>query len=79
MTIVTRLIVFPEGDIQEIPHTLRIDQLVDLNGYPLALPLPTSKVIAYRVQRISTNESTGEETTYYHLELLRRDELTGYT
>jgi hypothetical protein len=74
---VSRLIVYPEGDSQEIEHALRINQLVDLNGFPLALPLPSPKCIAYRVYRICTQVRTGEDTVCYHLEQLRRGELEG--
>jgi hypothetical protein len=68
-------VVYPEGDAQEIRHRLRINQLVDLNGNPLPEPLPTALMIVYRVFRMSTDESIGEETVSYHLMLVRRDEL----
>jgi hypothetical protein len=68
-------VVYPEGDVQEIPHRLHINQLVDLNGYPLPLPLATARVIVFRVYRMSTETSRGEEIVSYHLELVRRDEL----
>jgi hypothetical protein len=70
-----RLIVYPDGDEQEIERPLSINQLVDLNGNPLPLPLPTARMIVYRVYRISTASRTGEDTTRYSLELVRRDEL----
>ncbi len=78
MTIRTRLVVYPDGDTQEIPHELRVNQVVDLNGYPLPFPLPTTRMIAYRVYKMSTRESTGELTTFYHLELLARDQMEEY-
>jgi hypothetical protein len=68
-------VVYPEGDIQEIPHRLRINQLVDLNGYPIPPPEPEARMIVYRVFRISTQATRGEETVSYHLELVRRDEM----
>ncbi len=75
MEIKIKQIVYPEGDNQEIDHKLNINQLVDLNGYPLTLPLTTTKMIVYRVHKISTRSSIGEEVTSYFLELVRRDEL----
>ncbi len=75
MTIYTDLLVYPEGDTQEALQQLTINQLVDLNGAPLALPLPTAKMIVYRVFKITKTEMKGETTTRYHLELVRRDEL----
>ncbi len=69
-------IVYPDGDSQEIEHELRVNQLVDLNGNPLPLPLPTARMIVYRVWKVST-ETTGrhEENVCYHLELVTRPEL----
>ena len=78
MTIRTQYLVFPEGERQEITHTLHINELVDLNGRPLALPLPTVRMIVYRVFRISTEENRGEEITYYYLDLVRRNEMLEY-
>ena len=78
MTIRTFRVVYPDGDTQEISHRLSINVVVDLNGTPLPLPLPTPKMIAYRVYRISTNESRGEEITSYYLELLNREMIMEY-
>ena len=75
MEIKSKQILYPEGDVQEISHKLTINQLVDLNGYPLTLPLKTTKMIVYRVHKISTRSFKGEEVTSYFLELVRRDEL----
>ena len=75
MTRYSYQIVFPEGDAQEIEHQLRINQLVDLNGTPLSLPLPTTRMIVFRVWRQTTDVERGEETVSYHLELVRVDEL----
>lgn len=71
------LIVYPEGDSLEIEHRLGVNQLVDLNGNPLGLPLPTARMIAYRVWKISTRVERGSEETYFHLELVKRPELEG--
>jgi len=75
MTRVSHQIVYPEGESQEIGHSLRAGQIVDLNGVPLGLPLPTTRMIAYRVYRKSTRTTRGEEIVSYHLELLTRDDL----
>jgi hypothetical protein len=63
----TREIVFPEGDSQEIPHALRVNQLVDLNGYPLDLPL-TKRQIVYRVRKMTTGSHRNGEVVSYYLE-----------
>ena len=76
MTLTTRLIVYPDGEVQEIDHPLRVNQAVDLNGVPLSQPLPTTKMIAYRVFRMSTETKTGEEIIRYYLELLSRMDLS---
>jgi hypothetical protein len=72
-------ILYPEGDCREIPHTLRINQIVDLNGQPLALPLKTTRIIAYRVYRISMQSTRNENITNYHLELMNRNDLMSFT
>lgn len=75
MTLTYRFLVYPDGDTQEAATPLSIGRLVDLNGYPVGLPLPTSRMIVYRVYKIRTSEERGEEVTYYHLELVTGDEL----
>jgi len=72
-------IVYPEGDIQEIEHELRFNQMVDLNGFPLTPPLMSSKIIAYRVYKITRKENKGSNDNYYHLELIPAKELETYT
>ena len=71
-------IVFPEGDSQEIRGRLSINQLVDLNGNPLDLPLPTSRMIVFRVAKIKTNEYKGGNETYHYLEQVSAGELMEY-
>jgi hypothetical protein len=71
----TYTIVYPEGDSLEIGHRLRVNQLVDLNGGPLGLPLPSARMIVYRVWKISTRAEKGSEETLYHLELVKMPEL----
>ena len=79
MIVSSSLIVFPEGDTQEIPHTLKINQLTDVNGYPLPLPLSTQKMIVFRVFRISTRDLPGETQRLFYLELVGMPELLEYT
>jgi hypothetical protein len=43
MTLYENYIVYPEGETQEISHNLSINALVDVNGIPLRIPLPTNK------------------------------------
>jgi hypothetical protein len=71
-------IVYPEGDIQEIPGRLRINQLVDINGRPLPLPLANPRIIAFRVERISVKEHRGGAETYHYLGLVGANELASY-
>ena len=67
MRLTTREIVFPEGDSQEIPHALQINQLVDLNGYPLDLPLARRQIV-YRVRKATTGSHRNGEVVSYYLE-----------
>ncbi|HEY9594550.1 MAG TPA: hypothetical protein VHE79_08735 [Spirochaetia bacterium] len=71
----TATIVYPEGDTLEIEHSLAVNQLVDLNGNPLPLPLRTTKMIVYRVWKVSTRADRNTEEVFYHLELVTRPEL----
>ena len=75
----TITVVYPEGDSREIEHELRVNQLVDLNGNPLPLPLPTSRMIVYRVWKISTQAGRNIEDIFCHLELVTRPELQSAT
>lgn len=71
-------IVFPEGDTQEIPARLSINEMVDVNGNPMPLPLSTHKMIVFRVARIKTNEYTGSSETLHFLEQMTAEELLPY-
>jgi hypothetical protein len=71
-------IVFPEGDTQEIRGRLPIGEMVDVNGNPLDLPLPTHKMIVFRVVRIKTNEYKGSSETLHFLEQMTAEELLPY-
>jgi len=67
-------IVYPEGDRQEISHNLYLNQIVDINGYPIG-SINTSKMIAYKVFRKSTQETRNENITSFYLEQLTVMEL----
>lgn len=71
-------IVFPEGDVQEVPGRLPFNTLVDMNGNVLSLPLPTNRMIAFRVARITTKENKGSNETFHFLELMGAEELLPY-
>jgi hypothetical protein len=75
MHLTTRRLIYPEGDSREIEHPLSINQLVDINGSPLRPPLPTVKMIVYRVFRIATENLKGEDVVRYYLEQLWREEM----
>ena len=79
MTLYEHFIQFPDGEEQEIPGALRIDQLVDLNGRPLELPLPSPRMIVYRVMKIRHEEDRGIYSIYYGVELVGAQELIGFT
>ena len=71
-------IVFPEGDVQQIAGRLPFNSLVDMNGNVLYPPLPTNKMIVFRVNGIKTDEKKGTSETFHFLELLSADELSEY-
>jgi hypothetical protein len=71
-------IVYPEGDTQEVQGRLRLNEVVDVNGNPLPLPLPTNKMIAFKVARVSSRDYKGGTETYHYLELVSADELLEY-
>jgi len=68
-------IVYPEGEAQEIPGPLRIGALVDLNGQPLPSPLPSLRIIAYRVGRVVSKEGRNSTEILHYLELVPPAEL----
>jgi hypothetical protein len=78
MFISEHFIVFPEGDTQEISERLSINEMVDVNGNPVMLPLPTHKMIVFRVARIKTNDYTGSSETLHFLEQMSAEELLPY-
>ena len=71
-------IVFPEGDAQEIQGRLMLNQLVDVNGNPLDLPLPTNRMVVFRVEKIKTDDHKGGSETYHFLEQVSARELLEY-
>ncbi|MDR2747180.1 MAG: hypothetical protein LBB77_07000 [Treponema sp.] len=71
-------VVFPEGDTQEISSRLPLNGIVDINGRILSLPLPTNRMIAFRVARIRVSENRGGNETFHYLELLSAEELLSY-
>ena len=77
MTATTYKLKYPEGDELEIEHSLNFNQIVDLNGNPLRLPIRSPQMIVYRVYRVSTGEERKEITIYYYLELIVGQELSG--
>lgn len=79
MFIESHQLVYPEGEVQEIEHPLPFNQIVGLNGEPLQLPLPTHRMIVYRVYKISRDVKKGETVHSYHLELVKGDELFSLT
>jgi hypothetical protein len=70
----TRIIVYPEGDFIEIERPLQINEIVDINGMPMDLPLPSAKTIVYRVYRKSTADTNNGPLIRYYLEQLSLSE-----
>ena len=77
MTTTTYILKYPEGDEIEIEYALNFNQIVDINGNPLQLPISSPQMIVYRVYRVSTSEERKEITKYYYLELIVGQELFG--
>ncbi len=77
MTSITHILRYPEGDEKEIEQSLNFNQIIDLNGRPISTPIPSPKMIIYRVFRVSTKEERGEVIKYYYLELIVGEELLG--
>jgi hypothetical protein len=75
MTLDEYYIVYPDGDNQELEAPLRIDELVDLNGKTLRPPLPTTRMIAYRVVKILHKEERGIHAVLHYVELVPASEL----
>ena len=78
MRYTTYTLVYPEGDTQEIDWQLRFNEMVDVAGKPLSTPLPTVRMLAYRVFRVDRQDSRNEEMIRYHLEQLFPEDLAPY-
>lgn len=78
MTLYEYYIIFPEGEKQEILHSLPIGTLIDINGNVLSQRLTTNKIIAYQIASKRTFEERGIVQTVYMLEQLSSDELLDY-
>ena len=78
MTIEECFIVYPEGESQELDAPLKIDQLVDINGRVLVLPLASPRMIAYRVVKIRRLEERGMRSILHYVELVPAVELLTY-
>ncbi|MBI9105108.1 MAG: hypothetical protein JEZ04_00095 [Spirochaetales bacterium] len=74
MTFDTILIIYPEGDHREVDRHLRLNELVDINGFPVSLPLESAKTIVYRVYRKSSTDTNNGPIIRYYLEQLTIDE-----
>ncbi len=75
MTTETRWLVYPEGERQETQRLLRVDELVDMNGFEVPIPPPSDRMIAYRVWKIRQTEERGELDVLQYLELVPASEL----
>ncbi len=75
MTTETRWLIYPDGDRQETGRLLGIDELVDMNGFPVPVPPPSDRMIAYRVYKLRRVEERGELDVLQYLELVPAAEL----
>lgn len=75
MTTETRWLIYPDGDRQECDSLLRVDQVVDMNGFPLPMPPPSPRIIAYRVYKVRRVEERGQLDVLQYLELVPASEL----
>lgn len=64
------VLVFPDGDRQEIDHPLEMGDIVDINGNPFKTGAMHIKKIAYRVSGIKQDIHFKEITYFYKLSLL---------
>jgi len=71
-------IVFPDGDTQEIQRRLPLNEMVDVNGNPVSLPLSTNRMVVFRVNKVTTNDYKGGSETFHFLEQLSARELMEY-
>lgn len=78
MTLYEFYVSFPDGDTREIDTPLSMADLFDVNAVPLTLPLPSNRMLAYRIASRRTTEERGIVTTFYSLEQLSSDDLLAY-
>lgn len=78
MTLYEFYVSFPDGDTREIDSPLSMADLFDVNAVPLPLPLPSNRMLAYRISSRRTHEERGIVTTRYFLEQLSSDDLLAY-
>jgi len=78
MTLYEYYATFPDGEVREIGWPLSPGDLVDINAYALPVPLPTNRMIAYRISAKRTREKRGIVETWYRLEQLNAEELLDY-
>ena len=69
---------YPEGDTIELERPLSFGDMVDVNGTVLEPPLPSEKMIVYRVRSISTDEERNRVVRHYYLEQVFPGELRDY-
>jgi len=79
MTLYEYYVTFPDGEVREIDHPISPGSLVDINAYPIPLPLPTNRMIVYQISGKRTREDRGVVSTWYALEQLSADELVDHT
>ncbi|MBP5450337.1 MAG: hypothetical protein J6Y01_09515 [Spirochaetales bacterium] len=68
-------IIFPDGEQQEIHHSLMMGDIVDINGNICGSSDLDPHRIAYRVAGCRRNDYFKEITWYYKLELMTRDDV----
>ncbi len=78
MKYTTYLVHFPDGGTQEVDYPVPVGPLLDINARPLALPLTTSRILAYRVCRRIEEELQSEIVVHITLEQVFPEELGEY-
>ncbi len=73
-----RILHYPDGGTQESARAVRPGALLDVNGNPLGLPLPTMRMLVYRAWKVSSESTRNEEITHYWLEQVPPGELRDY-
>ncbi|HPO49979.1 MAG TPA: hypothetical protein PLO89_06595 [Spirochaetota bacterium] len=68
-------LIFPEGDNQEISHSLRYGDIIDINGNVYSPSSLDPRKIAYEVTGIQKKTHFKETTIYYRVEKLNRNEV----